>query len=62
MDSIKNNDDDAVRDDSKQSEAGDVVEEAGETTAADTITGPANTKPVGDGTMLKVSDETAQKG
>jgi hypothetical protein len=61
MDSDKNNDD-AVRKDSKQSEAGDVVEEAGETTAAATITGPTNTKPVGADTMLKVSDEPAQKG
>jgi hypothetical protein len=62
IDSVKNGNDDDIRDDTKQHEAGDVVEEAGETTAADTITGPTNPKPVGADTMLKVSDESAQKG
>ena len=39
-------------------DAGDVgdVEMAGETTAAATISGPAETKPVGADTMVKVSD------
>jgi hypothetical protein len=32
------------------------VESAGETTAAATVSGPAETKPVGADTMVKVSD------
>lgn len=32
------------------------VETAGETTAAATVSGPAETKPVGADTMVKVSD------
>ena len=40
------------------SDRGDVgdVETAGETTAADTISGPAETRPVGDGTTAPVAD------
>jgi hypothetical protein len=56
-----NGNDGAVRDESKHSEVGD-IEEAGETTAADTITGPINPKPVGADTMLKVSGEPGGKG
>lgn len=52
--------DEAALDDSSQSEAGS-VEDAGETTAAGTITGPVDTKPVGADTMLKVSEGTNQK-
>jgi hypothetical protein len=55
MDSVKVDDDEA-RDDSAQSEPGD-VEDAGETTAASAITGPTDTRPVGADTMLKVSDD-----
>ncbi|HVF66215.1 MAG TPA: hypothetical protein VM914_01035 [Pyrinomonadaceae bacterium] len=33
---------------------GDAVESAGETTAADTVTGPSNEKPVGEDTEVKV--------
>jgi hypothetical protein len=55
MDSVKT-EDDAVPDDSSESEVGD-VEDAGETTAAAAINGPTDTKPVGADTMLKVSDE-----
>ena len=54
------NRDEALGEDSKQSEVGD-LEEAGETTAADTITGPVDTRPVGADTMLKVSDASNQK-
>lgn len=52
--------DDSVREDSQQSEVGD-VEEAGETTAAAAINGPVDTRPVGADTMLKVSDGTNPK-
>ncbi len=40
-------------------DGGDVgdVETAGETTAADTITGPAETRPVGDGTTAPVEGD-----
>jgi hypothetical protein len=55
-----NDDDDAGREASAQSEVGD-VEDAGETTAAGMITGPVDTRPVGSDTMLKVSDEPEQK-
>ena len=54
MDSVQGRDD-ALREEAQQDEVGD-VEDAGETTAADTIDGPVNTKPVGADTMLKVSD------
>ena len=55
-----NSKDGASHDESKPSEAGE-VEEAGETTAADTITGPKDTRPVGADTMIKVSGETEEK-
>ncbi|HEX8920117.1 MAG TPA: hypothetical protein VF766_01485 [Pyrinomonadaceae bacterium] len=61
IDSFKtNNADAAAREASAKSEVGD-VEDAGETTAAGMIHGPVDTKPVGADTMLKVSDEPAQK-
>jgi hypothetical protein len=44
--------------DSTATSVGD-VETAGETTAADTITGPANPQPVGADTLVKVADEPA---
>ena len=59
MDSVQSRDD-AVREDAQQNEIGD-VEDAGETTAADTINGPVDTRPVGADTMLKVSDTRNQK-
>lgn len=34
----------------------DPVEEAGETTAADTIETPADTRPVGEGTLVKTAE------
>lgn len=52
--------DDSGQADAGQSEVGD-VEDAGETTAADTIKGPVDTRPVGADTMLEVSDATEQK-
>lgn len=36
---------------------GDKVESAGETTAADTIGGPADERPVGEGTKVEVEGE-----
>lgn len=33
------------------------TEEAGETTAADTVGGHADTRPVGTGTLVKTADE-----
>ena len=36
---------------------GDAVESAGETTAADTISGPADEKPVGEDTEVKVEEK-----
>lgn len=48
----------AAQIDSAETDAGDVVETAGETTAAAMISGPVDTKPVGADTMLKVSDES----
>ena len=42
--------------DSTATSVGD-VETAGETTAADTITGPANQKPVGADTLVKVAEK-----
>jgi hypothetical protein len=41
--------------DENEGDVGD-VETAGETTAAATISGPADTRPVGADTMVKVSD------
>lgn len=35
------------------------VEDAGETTAADTVSGPADTRPVGEGTRVKVGGARA---
>ena len=35
-----------------------LVEQAGETTAADMVSGPQDTKPVGTDTMVKVGDAT----
>ncbi|MDX6694933.1 MAG: hypothetical protein QOF02_2536 [Blastocatellia bacterium] len=50
--------DDAAANDATGSEVGD-VESAGETTAADTISGPTETKPVGADTLVKVAAEPA---
>jgi len=36
---------------------GDAVESAGETTAADTVGGPADERPVGEGTKVEVEGE-----
>jgi hypothetical protein len=44
----------------KAEDVGD-VETAGETTAAATVSGPAETKPVGADTMVKVSDAPRPK-
>jgi hypothetical protein len=46
----------------EESERGGVgdLETAGETTAADTISGPADERPVGEGTEVEVED--SQKG
>lgn len=41
----------------KENTRPDPVEEAGETTAADSITGPADTRPVGEGTQVGVEGE-----
>jgi hypothetical protein len=56
-------DNDVAQDDSMKGEVGD-VEAAGETTAADTITGPSDTRLVGVNTMVKVEDtpDTNQPG
>lgn len=54
------NSDDTLHEERAPSEVGD-VEDAGETTAADTINGPSDTRPVGADTMLKVSDADNQK-
>jgi hypothetical protein len=35
---------------------GDAVEAAGETTAADAVSGPADQKPVGEGTEVEVEE------
>jgi hypothetical protein len=40
---------------------GDAVESAGETTAADTVGGPADERPVGEGTEVEVSDARAEE-
>lgn len=44
---------------SEADKRGDEVESAGETTAADTVSGPPDTAPVGAETMVKVSDSPA---
>jgi len=36
---------------------GDAVESAGETTAADTVSGPADEKPVGEDTEVEVEEK-----
>jgi hypothetical protein len=36
---------------------GDAVESAGETTAADTVNGPADEKPVGEDTEVEVEEK-----
>jgi hypothetical protein len=46
--------------DQAEGDRGDVVESAGETTAAALITGPADDKPVGAGTMVEVSGESGK--
>ena len=48
---IKN---DADRADSPEGATGDVVEAAGETTAAAAVSGPPDTRPVGADTLAKV--------
>lgn len=48
--------DDSDNIDSTEGEAGDVVETAGETTAASLIGGPADNRPVGADTLAKVDD------
>lgn len=40
----------------------DPVEEAGETTAADTVSGPADTKPVGADTLVEVEGDNEKGG
>lgn len=47
--------------DSTEGDAGDVVESAGETTAAAMISGPADTRPVGADTLAKVDDTRSPK-
>ncbi len=44
-----------ANDETERGEVGD-VEDAGETTAADTISGPANEKPVGEGTEVEIEE------
>lgn len=51
---------DAPRRDSAEGAVGD-VESAGETTAADTVGGPENTKPVGADTLVKVAGEPSRR-
>ena len=36
---------------------GDAVESAGETTAADTVSGPADERPVGEDTQVEVEEK-----
>jgi hypothetical protein len=48
---------DAARPDRAAGHVGD-VETAGETVAADTITGPTDTTPVGADTLAKVNDKS----
>lgn len=49
---------DATQDEAASGGIGD-VESAGETTAAAAINGPADTRPVGADTLVKVADEPA---
>lgn len=42
-------------DEAERGEVGD-VEDAGETTAADTISGPTDERPVGEGTEVEVEE------
>ncbi|HEY6189451.1 MAG TPA: hypothetical protein VIW80_17500 [Pyrinomonadaceae bacterium] len=51
---------DTARPDSRTGHIGD-VETAGETVAADTITGPQDTRPVGADTLAKVDDKQNSK-
>jgi hypothetical protein len=53
MRELDKSDTEAAQADSAKGDVGD-VEAAGETTAAATISGPADTKPVGADTMAKV--------
>ncbi|MET0625817.1 MAG: hypothetical protein ABW250_22980 [Pyrinomonadaceae bacterium] len=52
----------------KESHAGEtggessLTEEAGETTAADMVSGPEDTRPVGADTMVKVGEPAEQTG
>lgn len=46
--------------DSTKDDTGDVVETAGETTAASMISGPVDTRPVGADTLAKVDDTQNQ--
>lgn len=50
---------------SREQEAGggsSLTEEAGETTAADMVSGPEDTRPVGADTMVKVGEPAAGAG
>ena len=51
---------DTSRPDSRTGHIGD-VETAGETVAADTISGPPDTRPVGADTLAKVDDKKDKK-
>jgi hypothetical protein len=61
MHSEKTVNDDEAQADSTKDDVGD-VETAGETTAADTISGPPDTTPVGADTMVKVADAPDENG
>jgi len=52
---------DAARPDRAAGHVGD-VETAGETVAADTISGPTDTTPVGADTLAKVDDKSDSEG
>jgi hypothetical protein len=54
-------DNDTAQTDSTHGDVGD-VETAGETTAAATISGPPDTKPVGADTMAKVGGTSEHEG
>ena len=43
--------------DESEREEGDAVESAGETTAADTVSGPTDDKPVGEDTKVEVEEK-----
>ena len=55
-----------MSDEKKQPEeaggGGDLTEEAGETTAADTVKGPEDTRPVGEGTRVGVAGDPDPSG